>query len=140
RKSPGSNPAHPRRHILVCARRNTAGANKFGTVRTARRMRERKPSRNCPLRGQSSNGSRRIVRRGLLVPDAEEPALFSRGLTKIRLTTPSWQDISDGNPHGESSFQFTWCSLEALDRKIPSSISTCIRKPRGGPRISRRII
>src|SRR5207237_8780423 len=103
-------------------------------------MRERKPSRNCPLRGQSSNGSRRIVRRGLLVPDAEEPALFSRRLTKIRLTTPSWQDISDGNPHGESSFQFTWCSLEALDRKIPSPISTCIRKPRGGPRISRRII
>src|SRR5947199_6455817 len=67
-------------------------------------MRERKPSRNCPLRGQSSNGSRRIVRRGLLVPDAEEPALFSRGLTKIRLTTPSWQDISDGNSHEESSF------------------------------------
>src|SRR5437763_16125795 len=67
-------------------------------------MRERKPSRNCPLRGQSSNGSRRIVRRGLLVPDAEEPALFSRGLTKIRLTTPSWHDRSDGNYQEESSF------------------------------------
>src|SRR3954462_13566310 len=67
-------------------------------------MRERKPSRNCPLRGQSSNGSRRIVRRGLLVPDAAEPALFSRGLMKIRLTAPSWQDISDVNCHGECSF------------------------------------
>jgi hypothetical protein len=36
RKSPGSNPARPRRNILVCVRRNRAGANKFGTVPTAR--------------------------------------------------------------------------------------------------------
>jgi hypothetical protein len=104
RKSPGSNRARPRRHILVCVRRNTAGANKFGTVRTGRRMRERKPSRNCPLRGQWSNGSKRIVRRGLLVPDAAEPALFSRGSMKIRLTTPSWQEITHGNGDRENSF------------------------------------
>ena len=30
--------------------------------------------------------------------------------------------------------------VEALGRKIPSPISIGIRKPRGGPRISRRII
>jgi hypothetical protein len=28
-KAPGSDPAHPRRHILVCVGRNRAGANKF---------------------------------------------------------------------------------------------------------------
>ena len=52
------------------------GANKFDTVPTAHRGREQKRSRNPPLRGPSSNGSRRIIHRDVPLRTAE-PALFS---------------------------------------------------------------